>query len=395
MGSKICMGNGQVAPAIIVKKPLTLQKTTKILRCNGLMTDIKSPFDLENVTQIGDYGLACAYALGGWRYSYQNSFYKDDVYCIETIPDFSKVTHVDSHGLYKTFYGCRHLKGKVDFSKLTSICTLNDSYCFEEAFRNTGISEIDFSGFTSVYANATGAFGDHLFTRMCQDCYNLTKVNFHNCHGINFGSQAFYYAFSGCTELNEVDFSSLIFVTVSEPFSYAFSGCTSLTSLTFSSLKDCSGNYMFNYAFRNSALSTLYLPALVNVYKSAMSSMLSGCSNVIIHFPSNLDPQSGSTIISSLTGYPNFGGTNTVLEFDLPSTNHLIGVNTQEYERNPKDDIQNALAWRKIDTGTYNNYYTVDWTSYYTSTKNNPQVGDTIYSDPECTQVVTTIDSIN
>ena len=55
-------------------------------------------------------------------------------------------------------------------------------------------------------------------------------------------------------------------------------------------------------------------------YKSQFRGMLKNNSNIIVHFPSNLDPQTGSTVISSLYTYPNFGGTSTVLAFDLPAT---------------------------------------------------------------------------
>jgi hypothetical protein len=41
--------------------------------------------------------------------------------------------------------------------------------------------------------------------------------------------------------------------------------------------------------------------------------MLSGCTDVTIHFPANLNPSK----VSVLDTYPDFGGTNTTILFDL------------------------------------------------------------------------------
>ena len=43
--------------------------------------------------------------------------------------------------------------------------------------------------------------------------------------------------------------------------------------------------------------------------------MCGQATNAVIHFPSNLE-----SIISGLSNYPNFGGTNTTIAFDLPAT---------------------------------------------------------------------------
>jgi hypothetical protein len=138
-------------------------------------------------------------------------------------------------------------------------------------------------------------------------------------------------------------------------------------------------------------LTSVSFPALTSAsfgsYKNQFSNMIQNVTGCTIHFPSNLDPQGGSTVISSLTGYPSFSGTNTVLAFDLPSTNHLIGADTVEYERSPKFDTATVLAWRVNGTA-------VNTTTFYTNTLNDPQVNDTIYSDSACTQAVTTISSI-
>ena len=72
----------------------------------------------------------------------------------------------------------------------------------------------------------------------------------------------------------------------------AFEMCESLTDIYFNSLKTTS--FKSTYALRY---------------------MLPDCYNVTIHFPSNLE-----NVVSQLYGYPNFGGDDTVLAFDLPAT---------------------------------------------------------------------------
>jgi hypothetical protein len=93
--------------------------------------------------------------------------------------------------------------------------------------------------------------------------------------------------------------------------------------------------------------------------------------------------------IETLSTYPNFGGTNTTVLFDLPATNTLTGADTNTYSRNPKYDTATALAWKVGAYGTTN----FD-PAYYTSGTTDPTVGTTIYSDSACTTAVTTISSI-
>lgn len=60
--------------------------------------------------------------------------------------------------------------------------------------------------------------------------------------------------------------------------------------------------------FRALTTQTNYVP---NIFQP----LCSQATNAVIHFPSNLE-----SIISGLSGYPNFGGTNTTIAFDLSPT---------------------------------------------------------------------------
>lgn len=159
------------------------------------------------------------------------------------------------------------------------------------------------------------------------------------------------------------------------------------TTFIISSLKTVGSNG-FSNAFRSASVTSLSFPALKNVASNSFNLMIQLVSNCTIHFPANMQ-----TTVEALTGYPNFGGTNTSVLFDLPATVILTGANSQAYERNPKYDTATSLAWRVQDTGTEPNLV-IDWTPFYTSGTTDPAVNDTIYSDSACTTAVTTISSI-
>lgn len=276
-----------------------------------------------------------------------------------SIIDMTGVTNIKSYVLYNAYRGNTNISGAVVLSDLKKISGMS---AMEAAFFGcTGITSVDMrslevGGTTSSYNSMTSAF-------------------------------------NGCSNLTSFNLESLVFSDASQ--SSLFRYCTSLTTGRFDSLKVLGGGGLTG-CFRDCTnMSSVYFPALKNVITitNTFNNMLGNINGCTLHFPSNLDPQTGSTIISSLPQYPNFGGTNTVLVFDLPATNILTGTDTIVYERNPKYDTMTALAWRVQDTGTVP-LWVIDWTPYYTSGTTDPQVNDTIYSDSACTNVVTTIDSI-
>ena len=131
--------------------------------------------------------------------------------------------------------------------------------------------------------------------------YQMPTTNFTfslPSNATNVGKYGLYYAFRDCTALTSVDLSSLTTVSGSKCLSSAFNGCTGLTDIYFRALTTSS----------------------FGSYKNQFDSMLSSTGSTkthTIHFPSNLQSK-----ISSLTGYPNFGGTSgyVTLSFDLPAT---------------------------------------------------------------------------
>lgn len=203
-----------------------------------------------------------------------------------------------------------------------------------------------------------------------------------------------YYELSntGFRNIESIDISNLRKITGNNALCSlaSFSPNVLNPEISFDSLFNISSYYCFQYIIGSDTSSgnncTFKFPALKEINNiTSLNKMIYNKDGCTLHFPSNLDPQTGSTVISSLETYPDFGGTNTTILYDLPSTKPLIGVDTNTYDRNPKYDTTSVLAWRIGD----------DWsTLYYTLGTTDPQVGDMIYSDSACTTVVTTIDSI-
>lgn len=266
--------------------------------------------------------------------------------------EFANITNAQSYALQYAFYRC-YISGILTFPNLkrTSISS------FQYAFYATQITNANFPALEIIN-------GSQSFSNCFQADNYLNTVTFPSLHKIN-GTQALYRSLGAAT--TSVTLPSLSKLNASKTLSEAFWSNTNITSISFPALNTDSFESYTDHFYR-------------------MLYSVTGCT---VHFPSNIQSTIGSW--SDVTS--GFGGTNTTVLFDLPATNHLIGANTIEYERNPKDDTQTALAWRKAE---YDSAYglVVDWTSYYTSGTSNPQVNDTIYADLNCTIPETTISSI-
>lgn len=123
---------------------------------------------------------------------------------------------------------------------------------------------------------------------------SLKKVDLHNAKKI-----ALPMSFVGLSSFEEIDLSSAEDLTTTRAL-----GGTSSTG----------------GAFANTSISELSLPALKSTsfgsYTNQFDYMLKGVTGCTVHFPSNLQSVIGSW--SSVTS--GFGGTNTIVLFDLPTT---------------------------------------------------------------------------
>lgn len=134
---------------------------------------------------------------------------------------------------------------------------------------------------------------------------------------VEIGANVLYYGFYQDLGITKADFSNITTISGENAFFHAFDGCTRLNTVDFSALSSMACSYALRYAFRNcSSLSTLSFPSLTTSsfgnYMNQFNSMLSGCTGVTVHFPSSLQ-----NLIPGFSGYPNFGGTNNTVLFDL------------------------------------------------------------------------------
>ena len=161
----------------------------------------------------------------------------------------------------------------------------------------------------------------------------LTSVNLPNATSLPSN------AFENCSSLVSVT-TGLITLTVSNNGEYAFSGCinlpnpvkniysveyggnyicnecTGLTSASFTNLVSVKGGIL-NYAFKNCVnLRSVSFPMLTSITNGANITffwMLDGCSNVTVHFRSDMQ----STISALPQVEIGFRGTNTTILYDL------------------------------------------------------------------------------
>ena len=167
----------------------------------------------------------------------------------------------------------------------------------------------------SLPSNATDV-GKYALAYAFYSCPSLTSVDLSSLTTVS-GEYALYNAFSGCTALTSVDLSSLTTVSGSNALASAFDRCTALTSVDFSSLTTVSGYHSFYATFgRCSSLTSLSFPALtvagLQFGSAQFDDMIRGVTGCTVHFPAAVQAK-----IEATAGYPNFGGTNTTVLFDL------------------------------------------------------------------------------
>ena len=357
--NQVVSGGGGSAPAHYIEKSVD---------ANGKLTATSTLLNMTGVTDLGDYVLYGAY--------------RGAPFPADTVIDLSLLTTVSGmNACENTFYGCTGIKS----INLGSLVSISGAYAFQTmCFGCSNIETINLSSLTTISASApfnqafdAGTGGNKVTSldlgslttvtssglyRICQRFNKLTDINISALTVVS-GKDACKQMFNYCSELPHVVFSSVATLTGQNAFQSAFTSCSALSYVSFPSLTPTS------FGSRTDQFNT----------------MLSGCSNVTVHFPSNIQSTIGSW--SDVTN--GFGGTNTTVLFDLPATYTLTGADSVTYTRNPKYDTATALAWKVGAYGTTN--FTP---AYYTSGTTDPAVSDVIYSDAACTVAETTISAV-
>ena len=178
-----------------------------------------------------------------------------------------------------------------------------------------GVYKIPETTSFSLPSNATDV-GPNALAYAFYSCPSLTSVDLSSLTKVS-GEDAFYEAFYKCTSLTSVDLSSLTTLSGRNALAHAFDVCTALTSVDLSSLTTVSGYHsLYNTFSRCSSLTSLSFPALtvagLQYGSSQFDNMLYGVTGCTVHFPAAVKAK-----IEATSGYPNFGGTNTTVLFDL------------------------------------------------------------------------------
>ena len=221
------------------------------------------------------------------------------------------VTDLGNSVLYGAFEHYSAYPTDIDLRYITTISGNDALYSFAYTGSNRPILKtIDFRSLTTVS-------GRNAFRRAFWRCNGVTSINFSSLTTVS-ASDAFNSAFSECSSLTSIDLGSLATMSGPNAFYYTFEKCTGLTSVVFSSLATVSGDSCLKNAFSGCThLTSVSFPALTaNSFGSKTNqfeTMLSGCSNVTVHFPAAVQSTIGSW--SDVTG--GFGGTNTTVLFDL------------------------------------------------------------------------------
>lgn len=254
----------------------------------------------ENLTSV-DFG---ALKTAG-ESAFNQAFYRTS--SLPTIA-FPELTDAGNYAFQEAFSSGQTA---ITFPKLKNIGT----YCFLRAFRASRIASLSLP---EVVTAPDSAFS-HMFNGATVNA-TIGNANFPKLTSI--GTYGFQSAFYGCSLITSVggagsDVSIPLLATAGDnSFSYAFSGCTALTAASFPALSSI-GKQAFNYAFQNcSSLTSVSFPAITaSSFGSSTDQfryMLYGRNGVTAHFPAGTE-----ATIQALSGYPNFGGTNTTVLFDL------------------------------------------------------------------------------
>jgi hypothetical protein len=228
-----------------------------------------------------------------------------------------------------------------------------------EAFSGTRITSLDLR--SRYFA------GGSSLLYVCKDATALTNVNLSDLHDLGHDNDQGGVGICG-----------------------SFEGCTSLRELRLPSLRLDSWYWQYNEDEETGDGGYDYTSGM---YYS-LNGVIQGCSNLVVHLSSSLGEDlqilDGSDhtdyFLDILCGHDQATKASCSLVFDLPANDPFYARFNPYYrlcQRKPSADTGTSLAWWH---GSRDNVV-------YTSGLTAPQVGDTIYSDPDCTIAVSTVDA--
>lgn len=231
-----------------------------------------------------------------------------------TSVDLSNLININNHNcLFRSFLNCTNIKS-VNLSSLTSVSGRLAMSCM--FYGCTKLKSVNLDSLVSI--SSTLAF-DSIFG----SC-NLESINLPNLTTIQSlgGSNAFGQGLSYCYNLKHINIDALTTISGSFTMTVFFRNCTNLESVNFKSLNSIQGYRALISAFEDcTKMKHIYFPSLNtssfgSTYTNQFNNLVENVNGCTIHFPSNMQ-----STISTLDTYPLFGGTNTILLYDLPATN--------------------------------------------------------------------------
>ena len=326
----------------------------------GTLYSSDEPMDLHNITEISAYRLA--YALYGATLSNQPAFTNTSsvttinndysfYYCCSTssciTSGLSSVTSISgSHACNQMFKGSScTTTGFTSLQSIGSNSSSNAYSCCDSMFMNCSqLTSTDLGNLQTINSlqindnlvetckqmfkqctalTSTGLSslkviaGQRACEQMFYGCTGLTGIGLDNLESIS-GTIAAYQMFQNCTGLTTAIFTKLKEINKDACY-YTFDNCTNLVTASFPKLKDLTNaNTGLEKMFSKcTSLQNVYFymltPASFGGFTNQFKDMLSGCSNVTVHFPKQIQSTIGSW--SDVTN--GFGGTNTTVLFDL------------------------------------------------------------------------------
>lgn len=297
--------------------PVNVTAVTSSIDANIVAGNIKKDVNILGVTGSyeGNVPTGTMYIISNGTYNVADKAIAN-VQVPTTAPDYYIAFSKNASNVLQTPDTFIDLTGVKDIS----------AYALYYKFYNSTITSVDFKDVETVS-------GNNACNCMCTQCTQLTTIIANKLKTIS-GPNAFSGAFQTNTALEYVEFAALETISGQNAFATTFTQCLNIKEVRFPKLYNLSGNGafgMFAACFTSTKLENVYFNNLKSssTFSSNALSMLfntsvgsaapNGCT---VHFPSNLDPNNGSTVISSLTGYPTFGGNSSYihLSFDLPAT---------------------------------------------------------------------------
>ena len=192
-----------------------------------------------------------------------------------------------------------------------SLTELEDEISFSDAtFPFSGVV-VDFNKISSISGDyAVSMFLPSSKTLILKNINSITSITGSACFSgfCNSATLAQGYEDIYFGELTTVGQQSL---------GQAFTYWTNISSIHFDKLTSIAKNAFYGMLQGCSGVG-VYFPAVTSTTLSVvdcLNRIANSASNITLHFPSNV-----SSAVETLTGYPNFNGTNTTILYDLEAT---------------------------------------------------------------------------